>query len=110
MKFFIALFVLAAIVCCTFGQPTYQQAEVAETLEGADGNLAVDADAGSARKVRYGFYPGGFGGGFYPGGYGGGFYPRFGGGGFGGGFGGSSSSAYASSNSFGGGLGSGFFG
>ncbi|XP_061398133.1 protein suex-1-like [Musca vetustissima] len=102
MKFFIALFVLAAIVCCTFGQPTYQQAEVAETLEGADGNLAVDADAGSARKVRYGFYPGGFGGGFYP---------RFGGlGGFGGGFGGSSSVAYARSSSFGGGLGGGFFG
>ncbi|XP_005191285.1 keratin, type II cytoskeletal 2 epidermal-like [Musca domestica] len=111
MKLFIALVVLAAVICLAFAQPR-PSVKAAETLESVDGGVAVDTDSVLTRKVRSyggyggfgGFYPGGYGGGFYPGGYGGyGGYP-----GFGGGFGGGSSFAQASAGASG--FGGGFYG
>ncbi|XP_058976675.1 uncharacterized protein LOC131801748 [Musca domestica] len=104
MKLFIALVVLAAVICSTFAQPR-PNAEAVETLESVDGGVGVDADSGLTRKVRGfggfgGFYPR-YGHGFYPGSYGG--YP-----GFGGGFGGGSSYAQASAGASG--FGGGFYG
>lgn len=107
MKLFIALVVLAAVICSAFAQPR-PNVEAVETLESVDGGVGVDADSGLTRKVRGfggfgGFYPR-YGRGFYPGGYGGyGGYP-----GFGGGFGGGSSYAQASAGASG--FGGGFYG